>query len=94
MNLEMKDEFFICYCIETENYRCTIRASFSSLNENTCVGIFSHEAIEYLLAKLQLDYEQILDIHFLIGGKAEWYDKILSEADWRENTDGLPNLFR
>jgi len=94
INLKMSivQDYLIFYFLEGEKYRITIRAHLSDLNERNIISILSHEAIEYLLAKLELETNNLLDIHTLIGGDPDWYDKIISDKDWENNLDGLPNL--
>jgi len=92
----MNPDFLVLYKIRKGKFVSTARCSFSSLTEDTCISIFSHEAIEFALAKIeQSDFqsELILDIHSLIGGSNGFYPKALQLADWKKNRDGLPNLF-
>jgi len=90
---KMNSDFLVLYKINKEKFKCTVRCSFASLTEDTCVGIFSHEAIEFILAREQSAQSELIDIHLLIGGAEGLYPKALQLADWKKNRDGLPNLF-
>jgi len=90
--MSIVQDYLICYILKGEKYNITIRAHLSDLNERNIFAVLSHETIEYLLAKLELETEHLLDIHTLIGGNPDWYDKVISDKDWENNLDGLPNL--
>jgi len=75
--------YLICYL--GSNFK--VLAHLERLNENTAIGILSHETIEFLLARLS----PCSDIHRIIGGDSD-YEIQLPENAWIDNKDGLPNL--
>jgi len=75
--------YLICYL--GSDFR--VVAHLEDLNEDTAIGILSHETIEYLLACLR----PWSDIHRIIGGGSD-YEIQLPENAWIDNKDGLPNL--
>jgi len=53
--MSIVQDHLIFYVLKGEKHTIAIRASLSNLNERNILGVLSHETIEYLLAKLELE---------------------------------------
>jgi len=65
--------------------------------EDTVISIFSHEAIEMLLAVIEIEDNMRCALHQIIGVYDEYkehcdVERTLCDAHYADNVDGLPNL--